>query len=228
MNRRNIISASIPVAYALILLVLASCQATVPREVVLYYDVPLTCMEAPDIGCGPAAKPILVELQKRNEVREAWLNRTGTVLAVVGNASMIDSAALTETMEQFFKDKNMRATRMTDRDELNMLTPRFREEGKWYRGTLVDLLSVEEGRTIARNALGHIQNARLLSADEAKAIRSDIDSYFEREATAVRAHGERITSDEQWYAEMINILAKHVGNERAETIRKFHEEHMAR
>jgi hypothetical protein len=47
------------------------------------FKVPLQCPAAPQIGCGSAAKPILLELERETGVAEAWLNRVGTTLAVV-------------------------------------------------------------------------------------------------------------------------------------------------
>jgi hypothetical protein len=47
-------------------------------------EVPLRCEAAPKIGCGSRSKPILQELEREPIITEAWLNGTGTVLAVVG------------------------------------------------------------------------------------------------------------------------------------------------
>src|SRR6266550_2309017 len=35
------------------------------------------------IGCGSASKPILLDLERQAGVLEAWLNRAGTIIAVV-------------------------------------------------------------------------------------------------------------------------------------------------
>src|SRR5438105_11958466 len=48
-----------------------------------FYQVNLVCPAAPLIGCGSAAKPLLLELEHRTNVNEAWLNRAGTVIAIV-------------------------------------------------------------------------------------------------------------------------------------------------
>src|SRR5438309_6370202 len=47
------------------------------------FKVPLVCPAAPQIGCGGASKPILLDLEKQPGVLEAWLNRAGTIIAVV-------------------------------------------------------------------------------------------------------------------------------------------------
>src|SRR5262249_48913282 len=47
------------------------------------FEVPWVCPAAPAIGCGSHAKPILLQLERNPSVREAWLNRQGTMVAVV-------------------------------------------------------------------------------------------------------------------------------------------------
>jgi hypothetical protein len=69
------------------LLCCASARAehdkTPPNRVSLF-QVPLQCPAAPEIGCGSKAKPILAALERDSTITEAWLNKAGTVLAVVG------------------------------------------------------------------------------------------------------------------------------------------------
>src|SRR5437667_5408742 len=47
------------------------------------FKAPLVCPAAPQIGCGSASKPILLDLERQAGVLEAWLNRAGTIIAVV-------------------------------------------------------------------------------------------------------------------------------------------------
>src|SRR6266567_3550678 len=48
-----------------------------------FYEVPLVCPAAPQIGCGSASKPLLLELERSDVVSQAWLNRAGTIMAIV-------------------------------------------------------------------------------------------------------------------------------------------------
>src|SRR5258708_16867020 len=50
---------------------------------ITFYKTPLVCNAAPTIGCGSRAKPVLLEMEKNPAVKEAWLNRSGTMLAIV-------------------------------------------------------------------------------------------------------------------------------------------------
>src|SRR5260370_17140415 len=56
-------------------------------ETITFYDVPLVCGAAPEIGCGSRAKPLLIDLEQQIGIKEAWLNRTGTIVAIAWRAS---------------------------------------------------------------------------------------------------------------------------------------------
>src|SRR5215471_8410531 len=60
--------------------------AEMPAKQVSIFQVPWQCPAAPAIGCGSHAKPILLQLEADPSVREAWLNRQGTRVAVVWNS----------------------------------------------------------------------------------------------------------------------------------------------
>jgi hypothetical protein len=57
-------------------------QLPTPDRVSIF-KVSLQCPAAPQIGCGSASKPILLELERDPAVEQAWLNRAGTLIAVV-------------------------------------------------------------------------------------------------------------------------------------------------
>jgi hypothetical protein len=57
--------------------------AKISADRVTFYEVPLACPAARNLGCGSAAKPILLGLEKRPTVQEAWLDHAGTTLAIV-------------------------------------------------------------------------------------------------------------------------------------------------
>jgi hypothetical protein len=53
------------------------------NEIITLYDVSLVCGAAPAIGCGSRAKPLLMDLEEQSTIKEAWLNRAGTIVAIV-------------------------------------------------------------------------------------------------------------------------------------------------
>ena len=52
-------------------------------NLVSFYEVPLACPAARGLGCGSAAKPVLQALEKKGSIQEAWLDHSGTTLAIV-------------------------------------------------------------------------------------------------------------------------------------------------
>jgi hypothetical protein len=55
---------------------------SINQETIAFYDVPLVCGAAPSIRCGSRAKPLLVDLEQQAPIKEAWLNRTGTIVVI--------------------------------------------------------------------------------------------------------------------------------------------------
>ena len=64
----------------------AENAALVTADRISVFQAPLVCPAAPQIGCGSASKPILLDLERQPGVLEAWLNRAGTIIAVVWKA----------------------------------------------------------------------------------------------------------------------------------------------
>src|SRR5258705_7692918 len=60
-----------------------SAEIQVAKQRISLYQAELVCPAASKIGCGSAAKPILLELERDAHIDEAWLNRAGTDVAVV-------------------------------------------------------------------------------------------------------------------------------------------------
>src|SRR5262249_36067956 len=107
------------------------------NEIITFYDVPLVCGAAPAIGCGSRAKPLLMDLERQTAIEEAWLNRAGTILAIVwsGPAHTVEVAKpVFERHEVQYRER--RDDRPTS----------FQKEGSWLRGAEVDRLSLEEAR----------------------------------------------------------------------------------
>jgi hypothetical protein len=74
---------------------------------VSFYETPLVCGAAPDIGCGSRAKPMLLDLMENSRVREAWLNRTGTVVAVVWKEGFSNDKKRSSIFRKYAKQYDM-------------------------------------------------------------------------------------------------------------------------
>jgi hypothetical protein len=119
---------------------------------VTFYSVPLTCPAARGLGCGSAAKPILLDLERTSMIDEAWLDQSGTTMAVVWahDSATHDRktalSAITEarglSIEELTGDANASAA------------AGFASGKGWHRGTDVDTLSAEEAQVITDRLLG--------------------------------------------------------------------------
>src|SRR6516162_1582275 len=81
----------------------AESAPAVTVDRVSVFKVPLVCPAAPQIGCGSASKPILLDLEKQPGVAEAWLNRAGTMIAVVWKSDS-DSETRRKIVADFRED----------------------------------------------------------------------------------------------------------------------------
>ncbi len=195
-------------------------------ENVSFFDTPLACNAAPDIGCGSRSKPALLELEKHASIKEAWLNRPGTVIAVVwiDGVSEKDRMAIVEPKFvqhkidfKRIKKKAIRSAYLTD----------FDSEGLWYRGADVDQLSIEEAASIADDAILRLAKSNLIDAEEAEVIHKDIEAYFAVELIKVRTLAELRADEQVFMDEMGVILERHIGKERAEQIMLWADENDA-
>ena len=152
-------------------------------ETITFYDVPLVCGAAPSIGCGSRAKPLLVDLEQQTPIREAWLNRSGTMVAIVWRGPVRMEGVGRPVFERHEVQYNER------RDD-KQAAQSFRIEGAWFRGAEVDRLSLEEARKIAETSVALAIKDRLVSVEEAAQIKSDIEAYFRKELVKFRTREE--------------------------------------
>ncbi len=114
---------------------------------VAFYKVPLMCHAAPAIGCGSLSKPVLLDLESKPIVKEAWLDRQGKTLAIVwkegtGAAARAMAIIAVRTAHRLSAEELTGGARDTARES-------FRSGGGWHRGADVDRLSEEEAGIIA-------------------------------------------------------------------------------
>jgi copper chaperone CopZ len=142
------------------------------------FKVALQCPAAPQIGCGIASKPILLDLEQQPAVREAWLNRAGTTIAVVWKP---ESDA--ETRRNVIADlKEEHATEMQG-DSRNEDLKSFLSGKGWYRGEDVDRLSEEEAGVIAARFINRVQAKTALSKDKAEGLQHALTDALRKKLT---------------------------------------------
>ena len=188
-------------------------------ETITFYDIPLVCTAAPEIGCGTRSKPVLLEMEKDLAIKEAWLNRAGTVYAIVWAGTDKTDEIAKPIFEKYSLDfKKLNA------QEVEKISSTFRESGKWYRGADVDKLSIEEAGVIAKDAITFALNKKLLSEEEARTIKIDIQNYLKTELIKVRTAEELLDNEltKKFQENISGIAAKTVGKERADKISELY------
>jgi len=188
------------------LLSLARAESTdtaISPDRITFYEVPLACPAAPEIGCGSRSKPILLQLERENSVAEAWLNRPGTLMAIVWKP------------EAKRKDRNTVFKAVSEKEELKArelsgaarkkALKEFAARDGWHRGSDVDRLSEEEAGIIAARLVGRIQAKVSVSEEKAKAIRSEFTGVFKRRFLGTQEPDELDTEER-----LLSVLRSHL------------------
>jgi hypothetical protein len=151
-------------------------KVAVEPDRISLFEVPLRCEAAPEIGCGSRSKPILLELEREPIVTEAWLNGTGTLLAVLWMDSSRESRIKTV---QSVLEKNWATGKELDGEAREIELKGFVSGNGWYRGAEVDQLSKREARTIAARLVRRVQAKVALPEEKAEALETGLANAFE-------------------------------------------------
>jgi hypothetical protein len=184
------------------------------QDKITFYEVPLTCSAAPDIGCGSRIKPLFTDAEKQKSIREIWSNHRGTVIAVIWKNKRQEN-----TMQSLFDKHKIKAVPITDPEMEQTLIASLKGKDKWYKGAETDLLSMEEAEIIAANLTNFAEEAKLVTEQEALAIRKDFEDYYKRELTT--KGWEELTSEKtlnRWRKDGYEIYAGHIGEERTRKV----------
>lgn len=190
---------------------------------ITFYQTPLVCGAAPEIGCGSRSKPALLELEKNPAVQEAWLNRAGTVIAIVWK-----DKAQTETIAKPVFEKNAIEFDELDKKDATAQLKTFRAKDQWYRGADVDILSREEATTIAESSVKFALENKLITEEEAQKMKTDIEAYFKEELVKLRTN-EQLNEDNQnkFIPAMYAIGEKHIGKERTDKAMELYQKSLS-
>jgi hypothetical protein len=119
-----------------------------------FYEVPLACPAARGLGCGSAAKPLLLDLEGTSLVDEAWLDQSGMTMAIVWarDATSGDrKTALTAVTEA----RGVSIEELTGEGRATAAAG-FASGKGWHRGADVDRLSEQEALVITDRLLGRL------------------------------------------------------------------------
>lgn len=201
---------------------LTRCSDPAQKEIISFYNVPLVCGAAPEIGCGSRRKPLFIDTEKEKSIKESWTNRQGTVIAIVWNDRENEKLA-----QSLFSKHGSEAELVFDSVEARTLSASFREKGKWLKGMEVDQLSTEEAGVIAKSLTQFAIDEKLVTQEEGEKIRKDIEAYFKKELVMVRTAEElqSPSTQEKWLRDGYAVYEKHIGKQRADSINAYFAEH---
>ena len=175
------------------------------KKEVTAFKVSWRCPAALQIGCGSHAKPILMELEENPAVSEAWLNRQGTVMAVVWKSNAERKAR--KEAEKLLKAE--KASRLRGK-ELAKAIKEFESKHGWYRGAEVDRLSEEEAGIIATRWVRRLQTKSTLSEERAEGLRATLTEELKKYLTGKAAMPE---SEEAQMLELRRIASPFLDEE---------------
>jgi hypothetical protein len=177
-----------------------------------FYQAELVCPAVPKIGCGSAAKPLLIELERDAHVKEAWLNRAGTIVAVIWKEDL-SSRKRAKIIQPLLKETKVREIKGKAREELSQ---DFSSGKGWYRGAQVDRLSEEEAAINAGRLLRKIRELISLTDEKARTL--------QKAFTSAMAH--KLTSNgsmEDLQEELIRICHDNMDEKDLAVLRQAHE-----
>ena len=156
----------------------AEDTAAAPADRISVFKAPLVCPAAPQIGCGSASKPILLELQRQPGVLEAWLNRAGTRIAVVWKPES-DAETRRKVVAELKEDHAIELDGKP-RDEA---VKDFLSGKGWYHGADVDRLSEEEADIIAARLVRWVQAKSALTKEKAEGLQHALSDTLRKDLT---------------------------------------------
>jgi len=152
-----------------------------------------------------------MDLERQFAIEEAWLNRAGTIVAIVWS----EAAQTAEVAKPIFKKREVRYKERRDDRPIS-----FQKEGSRFRGAEVDRLSQEEAREIAETSVAAAARDGLVSPAEAAQIKSDIEAYFREELVKLRTKQELLQDAQGTFQQaVLDFYAKHIGMERTAGVR---------
>lgn len=192
-------------------------SAAVKNDRISLFKVPLQCPAAPEIGCGSKAKPILAALERDSAITEAWLNKAGTVLAVVG-AENSTTKSRAKAVQSVLEKRDVTATGLEGVARDTALKDFVTRTG-WYRGGEVDQLSKQEAGIIAARLVRRLQAKVSMSDEKAKALEAAFTDVFKKRFTG-NADKSKQTPLDQRNDELLKVAREHLDEKGVEALKE--------
>src|SRR5438105_12179870 len=185
--------------YATLASAVENAAAATPDRISVF-KVPLVCPAAPQIGCGSASKPILLDLERQPGVLEAWLNRAGTIISVVWKPDSDAETRRNVTAEL----KEDHATELEGKSRDNAVKDFLSGKG-WYRGADVDRLSEEEADIIAARLVRWVRAKTALTKDKAEGLQRAFAETLRKDLTGKSVGPNRLEDVAREYLDQAQI-----------------------
>lgn len=185
--------------------------ASAAQERITIYSVPLRCPLVAGLGCGSAAKPVLAELERKPGVAEAWLDHSGTKLALVwkkDEGAAKRSKVVAAVSKTTKLDERSGAERESALKDIQ-LGPR------WYRARDVDELSREEAEDVTRRLLDSIDAAEPLPKEKRDLLWTSFTDTLKRRFIQGRM------SDKEVSEKLFRAARRHVGPKGIDALEKM-------
>ncbi len=188
------------------------------KRFITFLRVDLVCGAASDIGCGSRSKPILIDLEKQSDIAEAWLNRQGTIIAVVWN----DNQDANENLLRQILKKHKKSGTILGDEKSKILEEKFRSE-RWYRTDEVDELSTEEAGRIAENIMNVIVSQDFIGENESAKMKSEIETLIRTELLSLEDVSllDQRSYYKSWENGIKEIAKSYMPQEQVDEIRLF-------
>jgi hypothetical protein len=195
--------------YAILASAAENAAAATPDRISVF-KVPLVCPAAPQIGCGSASKPILLDLERQPGVLEAWLNRAGTIISVVWKPD--SDAEIRRNVTAELKEDH--ATELEGKSREDAVKDFLSGKG-WYRGADVDRLSEEEADIIAARLVRWVQARSALTRDKVEGLQRTFSDILRKDLTGKSTGPNRLEDVARQYLdqEQIKILKDAIKDE---------------
>ena len=146
-----------------------------------FYQANLVCGAASDIGCGTRAKPILHAFMNSESVKEAWLNHSGTIVAVIWNDNNANNQE--EIANVAFGEIGLTYEQLQG----DAYAEHYQDftSGTWYLGNDVDQLSMIEAKRIASSMTDWMNEEEGISSDEKIKLQDAFEQYIKQSFLAI-------------------------------------------
>ena len=197
---------------------ISSNHFEVSADGVTFHQVNLVCGAATDIGCGSRSKPILLDLEKEASIKEAWLNRQGTIVAIVWEEGVEPNI---KVVPATFKKHGKSMETLSGSDYSEQLNS-FKKD-KWYKGKEVDELSMEEAGRIASQIIDPMVDDGLLSKEIAAKMFDEVEQYIQNQFMTLQDVSLLSTTTyyDQWEKDIQLIAEQYVSKDKMPKIEMY-------